>query len=243
VLELAVVIPTRNEVDTLEAVLEELHSLVILSGISTEVVVVDDGSTDGTLDLAKRLSVELPLLHLTLLEAAKPLSGFGSLIRFGTAYSTARYAVIVPADGTAPLELITEMVTRLRAGNQLVINSRYEAGSDDSRVGRRFRRYQKLYRRGIKLMLGQEINDSTNGFRAFDRRFALALGLSSKRFSICPELTFKTLLVGGKIEYVQGAPRELQSTGVEKFKLPHELPGYAHVLLRATLHRVGFRWF
>lgn len=64
--ELAVVIPTRDEADSLEAVLEELHTVVIGSGFSTEVIVVDDASADGTLELAKRLAVELPLLHLTI---------------------------------------------------------------------------------------------------------------------------------------------------------------------------------
>ena len=70
VFELSIVVPTRDEVSSLEAVLEELHTVVIGSGFSTEVIVVDDASRDGTLDLAKRLAVELPLLHLTVLETA-----------------------------------------------------------------------------------------------------------------------------------------------------------------------------
>ena len=241
--ELSVVIPTRNEVDQLEAVLEELNRIVISSGIPTEVVVVDDGSIDGTLDLAKRLSADLPLLHLTILEMAHPGAGFGALLRFGVAYAAGRFVAVLAADGTDPLELLPEMVGKLRAGAHLVVCSRYTGPDDVAGVDRRFRLYQRVYRGAIQLLLGQRISDSTNGFRAFDRRFAQALGLSSNRFSICPELTFKTMLVHGRVEYVEGQPRRPADSGVEKFKLPFELAGYATVLGRAGLHRLGVRWF
>jgi glycosyltransferase involved in cell wall biosynthesis len=242
-LELSIVIPTRDEVSGLEAVLEELHSVVIGSGFSTEVVVVDDASTDGTIDLAKRLAVELPLLHLSVLETAHPNGGFGALLRFGTAYASGRYVIVISADGSDPVELIPDILGQLRKGAHLVICSRYVEGDRVASVGGRFRLYQRLYRQAIRLLLGHHISDSTNGFRGFDRRFALALGLSSNRFSICPELTFKTLLSGGTIGYVEGLPRHAATDGVEKFKLPNELPGYAHVLVKASLHRAGLRWF
>jgi polyisoprenyl-phosphate glycosyltransferase len=241
--ELSVVIPTRNDVDRLEGVLEELHRIVISSGLSTEVVVVDDGSIDGTLDLAKRLSADLALLHLTILEMAHPRAGFGALLRFGVAYATGRFVSVIAADGTDPLEVLPGMVAKLRSGAHLVVCSRYTGPDYVAGVDRRFRLYQRLYRGGIRILLGQHISDSTNGFRAFDRRFAQALGLSSNRFSICPELTFKTLLVHGRLDYVDGQPRRALNSGVEKFKLPFELAGYAAVLGRAALHRLGIRWF
>jgi dolichol-phosphate mannosyltransferase len=243
VFELSVVVPTRDEASSLEAVLEELHMVVIGSGFSTEVIVVDDASTDGTIDLAKRLAVELPLLHLTVLEIAHPRGGFGTLLRFGIAYANARYVIVLAADGSDPIELIPEMLSQLRSGAQLVVCSRYEDGENSSSVEGRFGVYQRWYRRFIRLLLGQQINDSTNGYRGFDRRFAMALGLSSRRFSICPELTFKTMLANGRIAYVGGQPRRRADSGVEKFQLPHELVGYLRVLGRAAIHRAGLRWF
>lgn len=135
------------------------------------------------------------------------------------------------------------MLTQLRSGAQLVVCSRYENGKHSSSVGGRFSIYQQLYRQAIRLLIGQRINDSTNGYRGFDRRFALALGLSSRRFSICPELTFKTIFANGRVAYVGGQPRRSPDSGVEKFQLPHELIGYLRVLLRATIHRAGLRWF
>jgi glycosyltransferase involved in cell wall biosynthesis len=241
--ELGIIIPTRDEANRLGAVLDEVHAVVVGSGLSTEVVVVDDGSTDKTLDVARRAAVELPLLHLSVLETAHPGGGFGALLRFGAAYATARYVVVLSADGNDPIELVPDMVAALRGGAQLAICSRYQEDAPAPSVERRFRIYQRLYREAIRLVIGQPITDSTNGFRAFDRRFALALGLSSQRLSICPELTFKTLLAGGSIVYVDGQPRHAPSTGVGRFTLPHEFVGYAHVLVRAGLHRLGLRWF
>jgi dolichol-phosphate mannosyltransferase len=243
VFELGVIIPTRDEEDRLGAVLDEVHAVVIGSGLSTEVVVVDDGSSDKTLDVARRAAVELPLLHLSVLETAHPGGGFGPLLRFGAAYASARYVVVLSSDGSDPIELIPEMVAALRGGAQLVICSRYQDDRPSPSVQRRFRTYQRIYRTAIQLVVGRPIADSTNGFRAFDRRFALALGLSSQRLSIFPELTFKTLLAGGAIAHVDGQPRYPPSTGVGRFTLPNEFVGYAHVLVRAGLHRLGLRWF
>ena len=87
------------------------------------------------------------------------------------------------------------------------------------------------------------MTDSTYGFRAFNRIYVLALGLSSNRFNVCPEMTFKVLLSGADVDYVAGSPQPVGVGGAEKFKLPNEILGYTWVLVRAALHRVGIRWF
>jgi len=164
------------------------------------------------------------------------------MVRYAAAHASGRYCVLVAADGSDPVELIPKMVVQLREDKQLVICSRYSDPERGAGVGSRYRLYQRLYRTAIKIGLGQEITDSTNGFRAFDRRFFQAIGLTSNRFSVCPEMTFKALLAGGEIGYLPGQP--LPTAGAaEKFKLPHEIFGYGVVLTRAVLHRIGIRWF
>ena len=57
-------------------------------------------------------------------------------------------------------------------------------------------------------------------------------------------MTFKVELCGGQIEYVPGKPRDLRQGGQSKFQLKNEIWGYAYVLGRAGLHRMGIRrWF
>jgi hypothetical protein len=126
----------------------------------------------------------------------------------------------------------------------MVVCSRYIRAEDARRVGRTYRMYQRIYRASAKALLGQEVTDSTYGFRAFNRQYIQAIGTSANRFNIFPEMTFKVLESGGNIEYLSGAPQPVGVGGSEKFKLPNEILGYAGVLGRAVLHRSGvLRWF
>ncbi len=108
---------------------------------------------------------------------------------------------------------------------------------------RRFHVYQDVYRRAIRLALGVDIPDSTYGFRAFNRTFVTALGMTAHSFAVCPEITFKVLLGGGRVERVPGAQTGPMYADQPKFRLRNELGGYALTLLRAALHRAGVRWF
>jgi hypothetical protein len=91
--------------------------------------------------------------------------------------------------------------------------------------------------------LGEDIPDSTYGFRGFNRTFMLALGLTARSFAVCPEITFKVLLAGGTVDRVPGTPGGPTLHEQSKFRLHNELGGYATVLVRAGLHRAGLRWF
>jgi glycosyltransferase involved in cell wall biosynthesis len=212
------------------------------AAISVEVLIVDDASSDGTVEVGARLSERFPELHMRLLQRSDANPGFGALVRYGIAHATGRYCAVVAPDGTDPVELIPSMVQELRRGRQMVICSRY-ATNDGAAVSHRYRLYQRMYRSAIRLLLGREITDSTNGFRAFDRVFIQAIGLSSNRFSVCPEMTFKATLAGGDVGYLPGQPLPRPGAGSEKFKLSYEIAGYAIVLTRAALHRLGIRWF
>jgi glycosyltransferase involved in cell wall biosynthesis len=241
--ELTILVCSHNEAHVLERSLTSLHRVMFDESISAEVVIVDDGSDDGTVDLAVKISAKMPELHMRVLERKSGHGGYGSLVRYGLAHSSGRYCALVAADGNDPVELIPKMVSELRDGNQLVICSRYTGTAGGDPTDSRYRIYQTVYRRAIRALLGQEINDSTNGFRAFDRAFMQSMGLSSTKFSVCPEMTFKTLLSGGAIAYVPGQPLLGPGEGSEKFKLRHEIFGYGLVLVRSALHRAGVRWF
>jgi dolichol-phosphate mannosyltransferase len=241
-MELSVIIPTQNDEASLDDCLSALHAEMLHSGISLEVLIVDDASTDRTVERAVELSTAYPDLHLHVLQRSEVHPGFGAMVRYAAAHASGRYCVLVAADGSDPVELIPKMVVQLREGKQLVICSRYGDPGDEIQVGVRYRLYQRVYRAAIKIGLGQEITDSTNGFRAFNRRFYQAIGLTSNRFSVCPEMTFKALLAGGQIGYLPGQPNP-RAAGDDKFKLPHEIFGYGIVLTRAALHRLGLRWF
>jgi dolichol-phosphate mannosyltransferase len=214
------------------------------ASLFAEVLVIDDASEDDTLETAVRLAEQYPNLHLRVFTRNVTRPSFGGLIRFGMAHASGRYCAIVSADGSDPVELLPEMLRRLRDGATMTVCSRYIRSEDSRAVGRTYRAYQGMYRAAIKVVLGQKVTDSTYGFRAFNRIYVLALGTSSNRFNIFPEMTFKVIGSGGTIEYLAGSPQPVGVGGSEKFKLPNEILGYAGVLARAALHRANLRrWF
>jgi dolichol-phosphate mannosyltransferase len=244
VAELSILLPARNDAGTLAASLAELDRVIAQASIFAEAILLDDGSDDGTTDLAAQLADEYPNLHLRIFARNEIELSFGGLIRFGMAHASGRYCAIVSADGSDPVSLLPEMLQRLRAGAVMVVCSRYLRPEDRKSVGTPYRVYQWIYRMAAKLLLRVEVADSTYGFRAFNRQYIQAIGISSNRFNIFPEMTFKVLESGGRIDYLSGAPQPVGLGGSEKFKLPNEIFGYAAVLARATLHRVGpIRWF
>jgi dolichol-phosphate mannosyltransferase len=242
--ETSVIIPTLDDAPTLGETVGRLNQVLAASGSTAEVLVVDAGSEDGTLELAGELADRYPLLHMRVLEQDRSQSGFGSVLRLGMAYAQGRFCVVVMPDARDPLELVPDMLKELRGGAHLVLCSRFEGGDEGTKLPRRFATYQSLYRRAIRVLLGVDIPDSTYGFRAFNRTFVQALGITGRRMSVCPEITFKVLLAGGNTVRVPGAPTSPMVAQQQKFRLGNELGGYGQTLMRAALHRrLGIRWF
>ena len=243
IVESSVLVPTLEHAATLEPTLEELNRVVVATGVATEVVVVDANSRDGTVAIAAEMADRLPLLHIRILVQDREQSGFGRLIRLGMAYAQGRYCFIVMPDARDPLEQLPKMLGELRKGMHLVLCSRFEDEAGERAVPSRFRTYQRIYRQAIRLVLNEDIPDSTYGFRGFNRTFVLALGLTARSFAVCPEITFKVLLAGGEIARVPGKPSGPTLHEQSRFRLRNELGGYGRVLGRAGMHRAGLRWF
>jgi glycosyltransferase involved in cell wall biosynthesis len=241
-LELSIIIPSFNEADNLPLLLEELNQVCVENNLDVEVIVSDDASEDETLKVAVGLQMQYPDLHLRILHRNAPRRGYGAVVRYGLAHATGHFAAILAADGQNPVRLLPEMLSQARKGAQLVQCSRYSQPGDDQDVPPLFKLYQIVYRTSVRVLLGQSLPDSTYGFKLFDRVLVMALGVTSNRFNLSPEITFKVLLAGGKVVFVPGK-RGARKAGESKFKLYRELDGYLLVLLRAWLHRLGILWF
>lgn len=241
--ELSVIMPCFDEEPTLRFAVEQLNDVVTQGSLDAELIILDDESGDDTLTVATSLIEEYPSLRIRVFHRVRRRRGFGAVARYGIAHAIGRYCVFVSADGADPIHLLPEFVRHLRGGAQHVQCSRYVRPEDAHTVSAKYRLYQSVYRWLVRRLLGQDIRDTTYGFRAFDRVYLQALGVTSNRFNLCPEITFKVLLSGGRTEYVPGHPTAFQTGGSTKFQLPHETFGYLYVLFRAALHRVGLLWF
>lgn len=242
--ELSIIVPCRNDGASLHETLDAIHRVVTHNSLSVETLVVDDESEDNTVEVAKQAAHQFPALHVRILMRKRLQHGLGGVLRYALAFAKGRFCVLASSDGHDPVDLIPTFLRHLRAGKHLVQCSRYLRPEDAAAVPARYRLYQTVYRKLCRALLGLKAVDTTYGFRAFDRVFVQAIGLSGKSFNVCPEMTFKVLLCGGAVEYVPGAPRGLHEGGQSKFRLQSEILGYAYVLLRAWMHRAGIRrWF
>ncbi|MFO7957390.1 MAG: glycosyltransferase [Candidatus Brocadiia bacterium] len=128
-IEVSLVVPAFNEagrvVETVGAALDYLDAL----GVRHEVIVVDDGSTDGTgAAVEGAFGSELGAERLRLLSLT-PNHGKGYAVRRGMAEARGRYVVFTDADLATPLEEIEPCLGLLRDGADIVLGSRHMAGS------------------------------------------------------------------------------------------------------------------
>jgi glycosyltransferase involved in cell wall biosynthesis len=243
-IDLTIVVPCLNEAENISEILSLIRDVIISQPFRTEIIVVDDQSEDGTVQQARKWA-DTKGSDCLVSVIQRPLNrrGYGAVVRYGVAYGTGRYCIFVAADAVDPIELIPRFYDEMERGASMVQCSRYLNAGDDSTIPFSYKFNQFFYRIGVKIALGQYIADSTYAFKMFQRREMLGVGLSQNRFSISPEITFKSILCGGKIVYVPGK-QGTRLRGVSKFAFRKEGPGFGYCLIRAFLHRLHLvYWF
>jgi len=158
-----VVLPTYQEADNIVNVLRRLHAVVP----SATVLVVDDGSPDGTASLAEAAGAEFGGIEV-LRRPGK--TGLGSAYRHGFRWGLARdFDVMVEMDADLshnPAEL-PRLLAAIDEGADLVVGSRYVPGGSIPDWTWRRRALSRWGNRYAAAMLGLEIADATSGFRAY----------------------------------------------------------------------------
>lgn len=202
--DVVVVLPTLNERDGLAHTLEDIPlEPLVASGWTVKRLVVDGGSTDGTLEVARRWGV--PVLPQT-------SRGKGAAIREALEWLAerhVRFAVVLDADCTYPGVMVPAMAQLLDAGSQLVVGVRQPARSarEDTR--------EFVHRVGNRLLnltasqvAGLPILDLCSGFWAVDVRAASHLQLVTNGFEIEAELFTKAYRAGYTVTQIPVAYRE-----------------------------------
>jgi glycosyltransferase involved in cell wall biosynthesis len=231
--ELSILIPCLNEADSLPLLIDRLEKLSISTDLDVETIILDDASTDDTIEVARMLQATHGALNIRIIHRFEPRRGYGALIRYGLACATGRYCLLVAADGAHPIEMVGDYLALARRGAQLVQCSRYERPEDQEDIPPRFRTYQAIYRSLVRLLLGWDIRD---------RIYLLAIGIRHNGVAVVPEITFKIWLSGGRVVFVAGR-QTFRRRGISQFRILREACGYGYVLLRAWLHRLGLPWF
>lgn len=187
---LSVVIPAYNERDTIQEALRRVRALAD-SGVSIEVVVVDDASTDGTREI---LEAEPGIV---LLRHARN-QGKGTAIRTALAQVTGRVVAIQDADlEYDPNDLLRLMEPILHSKARVVYGSRFMQGRPPMQLANYV--CNRLLAVTANVLYGARLTDEATCYKLFDAALVSSLKLECRRFEFCPEVTAKVLRRGERI--------------------------------------------
>jgi glycosyltransferase involved in cell wall biosynthesis len=195
--ELSVIIPCLNEAETIEIVLREARAALDASGIAGEIVVGDNGSTDGSQEIATRCGARV---------APVSQRGYGSALMGGIAASRGKYVIMGDADASYDFTTIPAFVAKLRGGAALVMGCRLPSGGGRVMPGAMpfLHRWwgNPMFSWMVRTWFKAPIHDVHCGLRAFTRAHYDTLGLRCTGMEFASEMVIKSALTGDKIDEV-----------------------------------------
>lgn len=190
--QVSVVMPCLNEGSTVGACVQEAYAAIDRLRLRGEVVVVDNGSSDDSIQAALQAGARV---------VVEPVLGYGSACRRGLEEAQGELLVLVDSDGTYDLTTLRSFVEPLTNGTDLVIGSRLR-GTIESGAMPWLHRYvgNPLLTSVLNLMLGSGISDAHCGLRAIKRDRYLELPLVSTGMEFASEFLLTAGRHGLRIE-------------------------------------------
>lgn len=191
---LSVLIPVFNEKNTILEILRKINEINLKDlGFEKEIIIVDDGSTDGTIDILKGLEANYKIIYHF------KNQGKGAAIRTGLKEVSGEYVIIQDADlEYDPRDYRRLLETALKNDAQVVYGSR--------RINPQNKfSYTSYYLGGVFLNLAAnflyrtKITDESTCYKLFKTGFIKSIPLKCQKFEFCPEVTAKILKKGIKI--------------------------------------------
>jgi len=225
------ILPTYNEADNLEPLVRAVLAQLATTGLPQTVLIVDDGSPDGTGQVADRLAAELAPVRV-LHRARKQGLGRAYLAGFETALDAGAELVMeMDADFSHDPADVPRLIAAAGAAD-LVLGSRYVPGGGVENWGLA----RRLISRGgcayARIVLGVPVRDLTGGFKCFNRRVLEGLdlnGVHANGYGFQIELTYKAVRAGYTVTEVPIVFRR-RRMGVSKMTPPIALEAVWKVL-------------
>src|SRR5215469_13096456 len=193
-IEVSVVMPCLNEAETLETCIRKAQSALEEAQIAGEVIVADNGSTDGSVEIAERLGARVARI------SAK---GYGNALMGGIAAAAGRLIIMGDADDSYDFGDIPKFVTQLRAGAQLVMGNRFRGGIKPGAMPPLHQYFGNPALTQIgRLFFGSPVHDFYCGLRGFRKDAYQTLGLRTTGMEFATEMVVKATLLKLRIEEV-----------------------------------------
>jgi glycosyltransferase involved in cell wall biosynthesis len=193
-MEVSVVMPCLDEAETLEACIRKAREALRPLGSSAEIIVADNGSRDGSPEVARALGARCIDVSTR---------GYGAALLAGIEAARGTYVVMGDADDTYDFRAIPPFVAHLRAGADLVIGCRVPSGGGTILSGampwsHRWIGVPLLSATG-RALFGSPVTDFHCGLRAFRRDAMLALDLRATGMEFASEMIIRATLAGLKV--------------------------------------------
>lgn len=231
---LSVIIPARDEEGSVGTTVRDIHEKLAARSIPHEIVVVNDGSKDGTWTLLQDLTKEMPELH--------PVNnpgphGIGRAILFGFDHMQGDSAAIMMADESDSPDDLVRYWELLGEGHECVFGSRFIKGGatyDYPPIKYVLNRAANWF---IKLIFQIELNDTTNAFKAYRREVIDGCRpLIAPHFNLLVELPLKAIVRGYTWTTCPISWRN-RKTGIAKLKIREMGSRYFFIIMYVWLEK------
>ncbi len=218
-IELSIVMPCLNEAETLATCIRKALGFIEKSGIRGEVIIGDNGSTDGSQKIAGDLGAKV---------VAVPLRGYGAALYYATCAARGRFVVMGDSDDSYDFANLQPFVDKLREGYDLVMGNRFSGGIKQGAMPWKNRYIGNPILSGIgRLLFRCPAQDFHCGLRGFSREAFAKMDLRTTGMEYASEMVIKSTLYGLRITEV---PTTLSPDG--RSRPPHLRPwrdGWRHL--------------
>jgi glycosyltransferase involved in cell wall biosynthesis len=185
-IEVSIVMPCLDEAESLGACVRMAREGLEKAGARGEILIADNGSTDGSQEIARELGARV---------VDVPEKGYGAALMGGFEAARGRYIVMGDADGSYDFSALEPFVERLRAGDQLVMGNRFEGGIKEGAMPFLNRHLGNPVLSFVgRLLFPSSIHDFHCGLRAFRRDILPTLDLQSPGMEFASEMVVKATL-------------------------------------------------
>lgn len=222
----SIVIPVRNEAENIPIITQEIEK--VLSGSAFEIIFIDDGSTDNSIEILENLRKRDSFVRYLKRERENKIT-VGKALRLGLESANGKYIVVMDGDLSHDPKYIPALINMLKEYDVVVASRFIQGGGMVTPFTLKKKVCLLFFSFLVRSLTGITVKDFSHGFKAFKREIVTSFTIDSEGFPAYTEIAIKAHVLGYKVgEYptLYG----IRTKGVSKFRLSKSMRGYLLLL-------------